>query len=48
MRITVIRDTVTAILRRVLRRPPILRSDGGSVAGSPAVDDAPDSTPGEP
>ncbi|HZY27506.1 MAG TPA: murein biosynthesis integral membrane protein MurJ [Jiangellaceae bacterium] len=48
MRITVIRDTVTAILRRVRRRPPSMRSDGGSVAGSPAVDDAPDSTPGEP
>jgi putative peptidoglycan lipid II flippase len=48
MRITAIRDTVTAILRRVRRRPPSMRSDGGSVAGSPAVDDAPDSTPGEP
>lgn len=44
MRITAIRDTVTAILRRVRRRPPSMRSDGGS----PAVDDAPDSTPGEP
>ena len=48
MRITAIRDTVTAILRRVRRRPPSMRSGGGSVAGSPAVDDAPDSTPGEP
>jgi putative peptidoglycan lipid II flippase len=48
MRITAIREAVTAILRRVRRRPPNMRSDGGSVAGPPAVDDAPDSTPGEP
>jgi putative peptidoglycan lipid II flippase len=48
MRITAIREVVTVILRRVRRQPPSMRSDGGSVAGPPAVDDAPDSTPGEP
>ncbi|HJU98258.1 MAG TPA: murein biosynthesis integral membrane protein MurJ [Jiangellaceae bacterium] len=49
MQIMEIREAVTVILRRFRRRPPSMRSDGGSVAGPPAVDDAaPDSTPGEP
>jgi putative peptidoglycan lipid II flippase len=49
MRITEIREAMAVILRRIRPQPPSMRSDGGSVAGPPAVDDrAPDSTPGEP